>query len=216
MAVLSQVPAQGVDALRPLPHQQIAGPEHNSVRLLCLLLHRHKAHPRPLRRFADRLSIRHIILLPLDEGLYVSGWDQPHRVAQLAKLPPQVVPPATSLQRHKTGRLPREKLDHLGPHQALAEHHPASRISPVRLKYPLRNIKPYRASLAHGRLPWGLHSTPPPWHIDAVGGRPHHQGDSKPPARPTSTASPPPTHAAGSTIAVTRFQTDGKAALVPA
>ena len=27
MAVLGQVPAQGVDALRPLPHQQVAGPE---------------------------------------------------------------------------------------------------------------------------------------------------------------------------------------------
>jgi hypothetical protein len=59
--------------------------------------------------------------------------------------PRPVVRPATSLQRHKTGRLPREKLEHLGPHQALAEHHPAGRIGPVRLKYPLRNIKPYRA-----------------------------------------------------------------------
>src|SRR3954470_24800909 len=64
-----------------------------------------------------------------------------------------------SLQRHKTGRLPREKLKHLGPHKALAEHHPAGRIGPVRLKYPLRNIKPYRASLAHGRLPWWLLNT---------------------------------------------------------
>src|SRR5215211_4102377 len=111
-------------------------------------------------RCADRLSIRHIILLPLDEGLHISGWDQPHRVAQLAKLPRPVVRPATSLQRHKTGLLPREKLEHLGPHQALAEHHPAGRIGPVRLKYPLRNIKPYRASLAHGRLPrWLLNTT---------------------------------------------------------
>src|SRR3954449_17745 len=145
-------------------------------RLLCLVLQRHKAHPRPLRRFADRLSIRHVILLPLDEGLHVSGWDQPHRMAQLAKLPRPVGRPATSLQRHKTARLPREKLEHLGPHQALAEHHPAGRSGPVRLKYPLRNIKPYRASLAHGRLPCGGYSTPLPWHINAVGGRPHHQG----------------------------------------
>src|SRR5215218_2148729 len=110
-------------------------------------------------RFADRLSIRHIILLPLDKGLHVSGWDQPHRVAQLAKLARPVVRPATSLQRHKTGRLHREKLKHLGPHQALAEYHPAGRIGPVCLKYPLRNIKPYRASLAHGRLPWWLLNT---------------------------------------------------------
>src|SRR3954462_11998111 len=70
-----------------------------------------------------------------------------------------VMRPATSLQRHKTARLPREKLEHLGPHQALAEHRPAGRIGPVRLKYPLRNIKPYRASLAHGRLLWWLLNT---------------------------------------------------------
>src|SRR6478672_7470348 len=164
------------DPMVRLIAERLAGTLHNSVRLLCLLLHRHKAHPRPLRRFADRLSIRHIILLPLDEGLHVSRWDQPHRVAQLTKLPRPVVRPATSLQRHKTAWLPREKLEHLGPHQALAEHHPAGRIGSVRLKYPLRNIKPYRASLAHGRLPCGGHSTPPPWHIDAVGGRPHHHG----------------------------------------
>src|SRR4051812_32013036 len=89
----------------------------------------------------------------------VSGWDQPHRVAQFAKLPRPVRPPATSLQCHKIGRLPREKLEHLGPHQALAEHHPAGRIGPVRLEYPLRNIQPDRASLAHGRLPWWLLNT---------------------------------------------------------
>src|SRR4051812_2046957 len=34
------------------------------------------------------------------------------------------------------------------------------------------NITPYPASPAHGRLPLGGYSTPPPWHIDAVGGRP--------------------------------------------
>src|SRR4051812_26128645 len=106
MAVLSQVTAQGVEALRPLPHQQVAGPEHNSVRLLCPVLHRHKAHPRPLRRFADRLSIRHIILLPLDEGLYVSGGDQPHRVAQLAKLPRPVVRPPQASSATRQGGCP--------------------------------------------------------------------------------------------------------------
>ncbi len=54
--VLCQVPAQGVDALRPLPHQQVAGAEHHAVRLLRRVLHRHEAHARPLRRFADRLE----------------------------------------------------------------------------------------------------------------------------------------------------------------
>jgi hypothetical protein len=101
-----------------------------------------KRNPWQLRRFADRLGIRHVILLPLDEGLDVSRRDQPHCVAQLAKLPRPVVRPAAGLQRHQTRRLRREKLEHLGPHQALAEHHPPGRIGPVRLEYPLRNIEP--------------------------------------------------------------------------
>jgi hypothetical protein len=37
---------------------------------------------------------------------------------------------------------------------------------------------------------------------------------SRPPSRPPSTASPPPTRAAGSTIAVTRFQTEVKIAII--
>ena len=75
-----------------------------------------------------------------------------HRVLQSEGIESHVVDPASiltsrraHLQRYKTGRLPREKLEHLGSHQALAEHHPAGRIGPVRLKYPLRNIEPYRA-----------------------------------------------------------------------
>src|SRR4051794_36415797 len=43
----------------------------------------------------------------------------------------------------------------VGVHQTGA----TSRIGPVRLEYPLRNIEPYRASLTHGRLPWWLPNT---------------------------------------------------------
>src|SRR4051812_1275929 len=79
------------------PYDSDVRSEHNSVRLLCLVFPRHKAHPRPRRRSADRLSTRHVFLLPFDEGLHVGGWDQPPGVAQLAKLPRPVVRPATSL-----------------------------------------------------------------------------------------------------------------------
>ena len=68
VAVLRPVPARGVDALRPLPHQEIAGAEHHAVRLLRLVLHRHETHARPLRRLADRLGIGQVVLLPLHEG----------------------------------------------------------------------------------------------------------------------------------------------------
>src|SRR5690349_22263192 len=64
VAVLGQVPAQGVDALRALAHQEIAGAEHDPIRLLLLGFHRHKAHARALGGFADRLGIRPVVLVP--------------------------------------------------------------------------------------------------------------------------------------------------------
>jgi hypothetical protein len=42
------------------------------------------------------------------------------------------------------------------------------------LEYPLRNIKPDRASLAHGRFPWWLLNTATSAHRGRRG-RPHHQ-----------------------------------------
>ena len=71
MAVLGKVSAQDVDALHPLSHQQIGGLEHKRVRLLRFSFNRHKPHVWPLRRFANGLSISHIAVLPLDEGLYL-------------------------------------------------------------------------------------------------------------------------------------------------
>ena len=132
IAVLGQVPAQGVDALRALAHQEITGAEHDAVRLLLLALHRHEAHARPLGRLADRLGIRHVVLLPLHERLDVGRRDQPHRVAQLAELTRPVMRPGAGLHRHHAGRLGGEEFEHLRPHQALAEHHTAGRVCPVR------------------------------------------------------------------------------------
>jgi hypothetical protein len=66
---LSQVPAQRIDDLGPLPDQEIAGPEHEGGGLGLLALGRHKAHGRALGRLADGFRIRRVILLPLDEGL---------------------------------------------------------------------------------------------------------------------------------------------------
>lgn len=47
-------------------------------------------------------------------------------------------------------------------------------ISRMCLEHILRQIEPDRSNLRHDRSPlWIL--TDPPWHIDAVGGRSHHQ-----------------------------------------
>jgi hypothetical protein len=68
-AELGQMPAQGIDGLGPLPHQEIACPEHESGGLGLLAFGSHEAHGRALGRLADRLSIRGIVLLALHERL---------------------------------------------------------------------------------------------------------------------------------------------------
>src|SRR4051795_591197 len=160
VAVLGQVPAQGVDALCALTHQEITGAEHDPVRLLLLAFHRHEAHARPLGGFADRLGIRPVVLLPLHVRLDVGRRDQAHGVAQLAEFTRPVMPPGAGLHRHRAGRLGGEECEPLRPHQALAEYHTAGRVCPVRLENPLRNIQSDRVSLSHGcLLKWSVDTT---------------------------------------------------------
>src|SRR3954463_11561507 len=87
-AELGQMPAQGIDDLGPLPHQEIAGPEHESGGLGLLAFGSHEAHGRALGGLADRLGIRGIVLLPLDEWLDVRRREQPHPPPEHAELAP--------------------------------------------------------------------------------------------------------------------------------
>src|SRR5215831_13315793 len=104
IAVFHQVPAQSVDALGALTHQEIAGAEHDAVRLLLFGLDRNEAHAWPLRRFTDGLCIGRIVLLPLDEWLDVDRRDQAHMMAQLSDLTRPVVRAGTGFpSRRRTG-----------------------------------------------------------------------------------------------------------------
>jgi hypothetical protein len=113
--------AQGIDDLGPLPHQKIAGPEHHRSGLGRLALGCHKAHGGKLSRLADRLGLRGIGLLALDERLHVSGWDQSHMVAELADFARPVVRTAAGLHGYCAGRLGREERKNLAAPQLLAE-----------------------------------------------------------------------------------------------
>src|SRR3954449_9620804 len=115
---------------------------------------------RMLGRFADRLGIRHVVLVPLHVRLDVGRRDQAHGVAQLAELTRPVMRPGAGLHRYDAGGLGGEEFEHLRPHQALAEHHTAGRVCPVRLENPLRNVQSDRVSLPHGRLlKWSVDTT---------------------------------------------------------
>src|SRR3954469_20675971 len=118
----AQMPAQRIDDLGPLPHQEIAGPEHESCGLGLLAFGSHKAHGRALGGLADRLGIRGIVLLPLDERLDVRRRDQPDRMPEHANLARPIMGAAAGLHGDCAGGLGRQERANLAPPQPLAEH----------------------------------------------------------------------------------------------
>src|SRR3954447_16509151 len=87
---------------------------------------------------------------------------------------PPIVSAATGLHGHRAGREGCEERQKLAAAQLLAKDHRARAVSPMKLKDVFGEIESDGANLVHGRLlEWAL--TPPLWHAEAVGGRPHHQ-----------------------------------------
>jgi len=124
----------------------------SSARLLRLALHRHQPHARPLSRFADRLRIRHSVLLPLHIGLDVGRRDQPYHVAQFTDHACPLMSASAYLHRNRAGRLGCKELQQLASRQTPAEHHMTRRIRPMCLQNPSCEIQSYRADLSQERL----------------------------------------------------------------
>src|SRR5215813_11583268 len=140
VAVFHQVTAKSVDTLGALPHQEIAGSEHDAVRLLLFGLDRNKAHGWPLGRFTGGLCIGRIVLLPLDERLDVGRRDQAHMMAQLTDLTRPVVRAGTGFHRDDARGLRCQETEKLHASDALAkEHMPGSIRSMQHLEYVLRD-----------------------------------------------------------------------------
>src|SRR5262249_9861442 len=173
VAVFHQVPAKGVDALGALPHQEIAGAEHDAVRLLLFGFDRNEAHARPLGRFTDGLCIGRIVLLPLDERLDVGRRDQAHIMTQLSDLTRPVARPGTGFHRDDAPGLHCEETEKLRASDALAKEHMPGAIRSMYLEHVLRDVQPIVLTCSTDAS-FGGSLTPPPWHTDAVGGRPLH------------------------------------------
>src|SRR6516162_10936026 len=123
VAVFQQVPAQSVDALGALPHQEVPGSKHDAVRLLLFALDRNETHARPLGCFTDGLCIGGIVLLSLDERLDVGRRDQAHVMTQLSDLTRPVVRTGTGFHRHDALGLSCKKTEKLHASDALAKEH---------------------------------------------------------------------------------------------
>src|SRR4051795_3616926 len=118
----ARCPRRALMTWGPLPHQEIAGPEHESGSLGLLAFGSHKAHGRALGGLADRLGICGIVLLPLDERLDVRRRDQPDRMPEHANLAGPMMGAAAGLHGDRARGLGRQERANLAPPQPLAEH----------------------------------------------------------------------------------------------
>src|SRR6202051_5363474 len=69
-----------------LTDEQMAGAVEHQAALLLGGLGRYKPHVGPGDCLANGLRVSRVILLPLDVGLHIGRWDQPHGVNQLREL----------------------------------------------------------------------------------------------------------------------------------
>lgn len=150
-AAIVKVRAQGVDQLSALIDQLFAGAKHNRPGLLLLALG--EAHRWPLRRLDDRLRIRCVVLMPLDERFDIARGNQFRLMAKPGHLARPVVGTAARLHRHDTCRMTRHEPTKLQARQLLAEYNRSISCRPVQLKGVLCQIDPDDGNLFHGCLP---------------------------------------------------------------
>src|SRR3954454_3384586 len=164
-AVLRQMTAERINQLRALPDQKIPRPEQHGARLLSLALNRDKAHRRSTCRLSDRFRVSRIVLLALDEGFDVGGWDQSNLMPEVTDGPPPMVRASTGFQGDDAARLLGKKAENFLSGKLFAEPNAAVGTGAMRLEGPLCKIKTDNANLFHGcsLRSWDA-KTSPPWH----------------------------------------------------
>ena len=135
-----------------LAHQQIPGPMKNENTLSLRAFDRHEPHGRPGHRFADRLGIRHVVLLAFDIGLHIGGRHQLYFVSKCRDLARPVVRGRASLHADKARLQLPERVEYGAPAQLFAEDDFARFIDAVKLENRLGNIDPDCGNGHGGRL----------------------------------------------------------------
>lgn len=124
-----------------------------AVALLLRRPYRHKAHGRASYRLADHFGVGGVVLVTLNVGLPILGWDQPDLVPQLDQLTTPMVGTAAGLQRRQRAAVP-------------SAQRPASAdaggpcISAVHLEPVLCHVEPDSRNLRHGQPPQVVVLTP--------------------------------------------------------
>ena len=149
-AVFRKMPAQGVDQLGALAHQEVARPEDHRPGLLIFGFHSNKPHCRPRRRLGDRLRVRRVVLLSLDERLDVDRRDKPDGMTEPLDLPAPEMRGGASFHRYGAGRQLRQEGEELPTPKLLAKDHIPARRCAMNLEHALHKIDADHANLFHG------------------------------------------------------------------
>src|SRR6516164_1912304 len=176
-AELGQVPAQRIDQLGALAHQQITRAMLHQLTLLLLRLDPHEPHRRPPHGLADCRGVGGIVLVALEVCLNVLRWHQANLMPELRQFARPVMRRGTRLHANQARRQRFEKPHHFVASQLLPDNDLLLRIDAVDLEYVLGDIQTDRGNLHLDGSPHGDSSTTITlWHFDAGSGRrPPHQ-----------------------------------------
>src|SRR5258706_14414206 len=122
----------------------MAGAMEHQATLLFGGLGWYKAHAGPGDCLANGLRVSRIVLLPLDVGLHIGRWDQPHGVTQCLELARPVVRRGAGFDTDQTGRQLLEERQDVAALQLAANDHLAlgrqrRRREPGKLTWRCRN-----------------------------------------------------------------------------
>src|SRR6266403_5804541 len=115
-------------------HSWMAGAMEHQATLLFGGLGWYKAHVGPGDCLANGLRVSRIVLLPLDVGLHIGRWDQPHGVTQCLELARPVVRRGAGFDTDQTGRQLLEERQDVAALQLAANDHLAASGDAVNLE----------------------------------------------------------------------------------
>src|SRR5258705_4968589 len=129
-AELGKVSSDRINHRGLLADEQVAGAVEHQATLLFGGLGWYKAHVGPGDCLANGLRVSRIVLLPLDVGLHIGRWDQPHGVTQCLELARPVVRRGAGFDTDQTGRQFLEERQDVAALQLAANDHLAEASTP--------------------------------------------------------------------------------------
>jgi hypothetical protein len=152
-AELGKMSADRVDHRGLLADEELAGPMQHQAALLRRCLGLHKPHVGPGDRFADRLGIGGIILLPLDVRLHIGRRHQAHRMPKSPERARPVMRRRAGLNTNDAQRQLLEEPQNVAALQLAADDHMPCRVDAMDLKNRFCDVETDCRDRLHAWLP---------------------------------------------------------------